>query len=417
MGFKIIICGAGLGGLGAAIALRQKGHEVTVLEAAQQLAEIGAGIQIPPNSTRILESYGLSESIQEHVVWPNNIQFRRYSSGKVIGRTPLHPVMSDTYGTPADYQRCLYEHAVKNGVSVRMNSPVLHIDESTPSVILKDGTIMAADMIVGADGIRSKVRQAILGAEDVKPVDSSNCAYRATVPRGAMLADPEIAHLMSDINSNCWIGHQRHIMAYPIRNGEMYNLVMSHPGQAAVGKWNEPGNLAEMKQHYGEFDPTIRRVLDNVQACLKWKIADLPPLPRWRSKSGKVILIGDAAHAMVPYLAQGASMAIEDGAALAECVSRATDVNMIPSVLAIFEELRKPRCETIQAGSRSNGDIWHLQDGPKQEQRDVAMMVEMMQDKGVKAESVQNPNRWSDGEFQPWLFGHDVVCEVSAYFP
>lgn len=271
---------------------------------------------------------------------------------------------------------------------------------------------MHADLVVGADGIRSKVRESILGDDNVDTVDSSNCAYRATVPKDLMLADPEVAHLMSDVNSNCWIGHQRHIMAYPIRNGEMYNLVMSHPGKAAVGRWNEPGNIEEMKDHYRNFDPTIRKVVSKVTSCLKWKLADLPPLPRWVSDSGRVVVIGDAAHAMVPYLAQGAATAIEDGAALAECVDRAKSVEMIPEVLSAFQEIRKPRCEIIQAGSRGNGNIWHMPDGAEQQQRDKHMMDELY-GKSSRGSDVQNPNRWSDKSFQPWLFGYDAIKEVS----
>lgn len=153
-------------------------------------------------------------------------------------------------------------------------------------------------------GIRSKVRLTVMPDEEVVPRLSTNCAYRATVPSELMRSDPEVSHLMDDPNSNCWIGYRRHVMAYPIRNGELYNLVMSHPGQAAVGKWNEPGNLEEMKQQYHQFDPLIQKVLTKVTSCLKWTLADLPVLSRWVSPGGRICVIGDAAHAMLPYLAQ-----------------------------------------------------------------------------------------------------------------
>ncbi len=292
-------------------------------------------------------------------------------------------------------------------------SPLESVDETGPTVILKNGQRMEANVVVGADGIRSRTRKAVIKNREIEATDSTNCAYRATVPASVMISDPAIAHLMSDINANCWIGHGRHIMAYPIRNGQLYNLVLSHPGKATIGKWNEPGNLDEMKANYSHFDPTIKRVLENVTGCLKWKLADLPPLPKWVSDSGRVVLIGDAAHATVPYLAQGAATAIEDGAALAECLDRAQSANDIPTLLRAFQTIRKPRCEAIQKGARANGDIWHMSDGPEQKQRDRDMKQTMEGRPDIPG-GTKNPNQWSDKEFQPWLFGYDAVEAVSA---
>lgn len=204
----------------------------------------------------------------------------------------------------ADYLELLYNAAVKLGTEVVLNARIESVDDASISVKLSDGRVYTADLVIGADGIRSKVRRAVMPEEEIAPRKSTNCAYRATVPVDVMRADPKIAHLMDDLNSNCWIGYRRHIMAYPMRGGELYNLVMSHPGEAAVGKWNEPGNLEDMKHHYRNFDPVIRRVLDHVTGCLKWTLADLPVLSSWVSPSGRIALVGDAAHAMLPYLAQ-----------------------------------------------------------------------------------------------------------------
>lgn len=249
---------------------------------------------------------------------------------------------------------------------------------------------------MGADGIRSKIRDtAVVTDEVVSPVQSTNCAYRTTVPAEEMLSDPVIAHLMHDINSNCWIGYRRHVMAYPIRNGEMYNIVMSHPGSASVGVWNEPGNPEEMRNHYRNFDPVVRQLLTHVKQVLKWVLADMPMLPRWVSQSGKVVLIGDAAHAMLPYLAQGAAQAIEDGCTLAEDLDKCSSTSDIPQVLKDFEKRRKRRAEIIQMGARKNAHIWHLPDGEEQEERDSLM----------NSRNGKNPGQWSDREFQKWLFG------------
>lgn len=302
----------------------------------------------------------------------------------------------------------MYDAAKESGATILLGSPVERVDEGEggPFVVLKDGQQFKADVVVGADGIRSKTRRSIL-KKNIEVINSRNCAYRATVPAKIMNSDPAIAHLMTDINSNCWIGHERHIMAYPIRNGELYNLVMSHPGQASVGRWNEPGDLEEMKKHYCNFDPVIQRVLDHVDYCLKWKLAYLPPLTKWVSDSGRVVLIGDAAHGMLPYLAQGAATSIEDGAALAECLDRVQDVSDILNMLQAFQAIRKPRCEAIALGARANG---HMADGREQAQRDCEMRQEMDQS---SPQSVVNPNKWSDKDFQPWLFGYDTVKLVS----
>ncbi|KMU89437.1 FAD dependent oxidoreductase [Coccidioides immitis H538.4] len=326
--FQILIIGGGIGGLGAAICLSRKGHNVTVLEAASNLNEVGAGIQIPPNSTRILDSYGLTEKFLGKVVWPRNLCFRRYCTGEIIGSTRFRGVLERKYGFPywlihrADYQRILFEAAKESGAKIMLGTPVEYVDERCPAAVMADGRklrrfdnwsgrcVQELNFLERPDvmkpGIRSKTRRAVIPEKEIEANDTPNCAFRVTISAEEMLADSEVKHLMDEEDANCWIGYQRHIMAYPIRQGAMYNLVLSYPGQAAAGKWNEPGDPDEMRRYYAHFDPTINKVLAKVKSCLKWKLADLPPLPNWVSPSGKVVLIGDAAHAMVPYLAQTA---------------------------------------------------------------------------------------------------------------
>lgn len=324
------------------------------------------------------------------------------------------------YGYPywlihrADYQRILFDAAVALGAEVILSTRIASVDQEKPSVTTTEGKEFVADVVVGADGIRSKVRECIFPELSIQPTSTANCAFRATVPVEVMMADPQTAELMTDVNANAWIGADRHVMAYPIRKGAMYNLVMCHPGQAKPGEWNVPGDVDQMKATYADFGPLIRKVITKVTSCLRWTLADLPPLPTWLSESGQVVLIGDAAHAMVPFLAQGASMSIEDGACLAECLSRVETPGDIPRYLEFFEQLRKPRTERIQLGSRSNGDMWHVKDGPEQELRDRALgRDDFNEDVGSDAGSdAGNPNPWSNKDFQPWLFGYDVFKET-----
>lgn len=406
---NIVICGGGLGGLSCAIGLHQKGHTVTILDAAKELNEVGAGIQVPPNSVRVLQKYGLLSEIKPIVSVPKGIVLRRYADGNPISTTALDPEMTDMYGYPywlihrADYQRVLYEAAVERGIKYIKNCRVLRVDDATVTVHLENGKELSADLIIGGDGIRLVVRDTCVVPEaKISPLPSGRCAYRATVPRDVMLADPKIAHLMTDVNANNWIGPDRHIMAYPMRDGQVYNIVMVHPGEAPVGKWNLPGNLDEMRDHYKNFEPVIKQVLTHVTGCLEWVLADIPSLPRWVSAGGRVCLIGDAAHAMLPFLSQGAAQAVEDGATLAEELEKCESLDDLPEILRHYELLRKARVETIQQGARKHGETWHYEDGPEQEERD-----RLMRQKGG-----ENPDSWSDTNFQKWLFGWDAFLST-----
>lgn len=169
-------------------------------------------------------------------------------------------------------------------------------------------TVLGKTALIEDLGIRSKTRRAVIHGKEIETtVPTPNCAFRVTIPAEAMNADEELKHLLAEEDANGWFGPRCHIMAYPIRRGEMYNLVLCHQGEPVPGKGNEPGDPDEMRAHYSHFDPVIQKILTKVKSCLKWKLADLPPLPSWVSPSGRVVLIGDAAHAMLPYLAQVSS--------------------------------------------------------------------------------------------------------------
>lgn len=224
-----------------------------------------------------------------------------------MSKAALDPECTDVYGTPywlihrPDYHHLLHQAALENGCEIRVKSRVTSVDESVPSITLKSGETLKADIIVGADGIKSVVRSHAL-EQKVEPRTYGECAYRATVAAEDLLSEPDLAHFIHQPVASCWIGPGRHLMAYPIQHATKYNLVMVHPGVAVQDRWNEPGDLNEMVENFATWDPLLVRVLKKITECLKWNLADLPLLETWRSKSGKVVLIGDASHATLPFV-------------------------------------------------------------------------------------------------------------------
>lgn len=310
----------------------------------------------------------------------------------------------------ADYQDILQEAAVESGVHVVLGAPVESIDENKPAVRLKSGQELEADLVVGADGVCSRVRTCIL--KDADAVGSSQCAFRATIPADLMISDPTLSHLLSEIDCNLWLGPSGHMIGYQIRNGELYNVVLAHAGKTTTETLNKPADVEDMRTRCADWEPTVRQLLTHVTSCLHWELAYVPPLKKWTSGSGKIVIIGDAAHAMLPLMAQGAALSIEDGAALAEFLDRVTGLPDIPPVLRAFQDLRKPRCETISNAALSLVDLWHLPDGPEQEQRDLKMKQQM---DGV-AESDGKLSLDSMREtFIPWMYSYDTIKEVSNH--
>lgn len=409
---------------------------------------------MPPNSVKLLKRLGVYEKVLDHpstkgmesadvlekiaklATWPKKITLKRWQNGSEIAATPLMPTMEETYGNPyflihrGDLHKVLLDKAVEVGADIKVNSFVTTVEENGPCVKLADGTIYEADLIVGADGkhgiwcdrfqfvvdtssgIKSRVRKAILGDDDVQIHPDPNCAYRTLIPGDLMIKDADLKPLIERPEATCWIGHEGHVMAYPIRNGALYNFVMCHPGSVGVGKPNEPASLDSMRERYKEWDPIITKLIDIVPQCLKWQNAEIEKFPSWSSPSGKVVLIGDASHGMVPYMAQGAAMAVEDGVMLAACISRARSQADLPELVKHFVEMRRDRCYAILDGARNNGAIWHLPDGPEQQRRDQGMRAGP---KPAAELTEQNPNRWSDPKFQPWMFGYDASAEVSCF--
>lgn len=415
--FRIVVIGAGMAGLGAALALARNGYAVTVFESDDSLNETGGGLQLSPNCTRILHHYGLTNELSNHAMCLETIKFRRYASGDIIGQTNLIPQMTENFDFPywlvrrADLQQILYDGAIRARVEVLFGQTMAEIKNmhGRQVVVLENGEQYDADLVIGADGIRSKCRKYLFPDSTLDPIPTDSCAYRAVVSTAKVKENSVTRHLLNTTDSNAWLGPHRQLLGYPIRGGQDFNLVGIHLGRVAdTQKSSEMvEDLDGMRQDFQDFDPVVQELLKMVDSAQRWQLQNVPALHGWRSQSGRCVLIGDAAHAMVPFLAQGASSAIEDGAALAECLATCDlSDDAIANAVKMFTDIRMERIDKLREGAFYNEKMLHLPDGPEQIKRDREMMP---------MEDGKSSNLWSDHDFSEWLFGYDAVEDVNPY--
>ncbi|KAG2015096.1 salicylate hydroxylase [Coprinopsis cinerea AmutBmut pab1-1] len=421
---NIIVIGAGIGGLATAFLLGKAGHKVTIVEAASQLGEVGAGIQLSPNVTRLLIRWGVGDKLAEIAVVPQNLTLRRYENGEVVGWMETGQSLEKAHKAPyyhvhrADIHGILAEIAEPHA-SIRLNSRVKGINPSIPSVTLESGETIAADLVIGADGLHSITRDIVVGKKD-NPTATGDAAYRAVVPAAALLADPDLEDLVKEAGVNVWMGPGRHIVGYCIRNKELYNLVLIHPAHEDDENVREVG-LERMKADFDQFEPRVRKLLELVTSAMVWSLKDRQPLESWVHPEGKVCLLGDACHPMLPYRAQGAAMAIEDAAVLANLLSRSPSKKTLPAVLKAYQDLRHSRATATQTASRLNQHIFHLPDGPAQAKRDAsmreAMEAALREARGEDiSDCVGSANLWADRQRNKEAFDYDADEEVEKWW-
>jgi len=391
------------------------------------IGEVGAGIQVSPNSSRLLRRWGLGKHLDDVAVKPEAIVFRRYDTGERVGFTKWGEVMEKDYGSPyyhihrADFHKLLYD-LVAPHVTIILGSTVIGCDPSpaSPSVTLKSGKVVKADLIVGADGVKSSIQRVVSGKSN-RAEATGDAAYRATIPASLMLRDPELREFIERPQMVGWMAPGRHLMAYPIRRKEEYNLVLLHPDDGSVESWTAEGSADKMRRDFDDFEPRARKLLGFVQSTLKWRLMDRKPLDKWIHDSGRVILLGDACHPMLPYRAQGAAMAIEDGAVLGNLLSRISHISQLRPLLQAYQDLRLPRTAAVQESSRLNQHIFHLPDGPEQRKRDESMRRAMALElsgnaEALRSESSGNQNQWADKTKSEILFGYDADAEVEEWW-
>ncbi|THC94166.1 hypothetical protein EYZ11_006374 [Aspergillus tanneri] len=260
---KVIVVGAGLGGLACAIACRRANLDVTVLEKSPEISPIGAGIQIPPNGARIMDELCLLPELLEKGTVVETIDIRRYADGKIITSMPSGEILIPEYGAPwiiihrADYHEILLARAKALGAKIRLSATVKDVVYESPQVILAGGERIAGDVIIGADGLGSTIRNCILG-EEHPPDETGDLAYRGTFSREQLesLADTDINHLCARMAITSWLGPKKHAVFYPLRGGKEYNLVLIRPDDMPLGVHNAWSDLVEVQHAYKGWDRT-----------------------------------------------------------------------------------------------------------------------------------------------------------------
>ncbi|QBK05759.1 FAD-dependent oxidoreductase [Hylemonella gracilis] len=379
---EVLIAGGGIGGLATALACRRAGCRVRLYERAPEFTEIGAGIQLGPNVVRVLRDWGLEATLAEVVARPDRVQARRATDGVMLANLPLAD-FPQRYGAPyfsihrADLHTLLLdalrrEQADSLWLYRGRTLEAYEASEEAVRVRLDDGLEVEGDLLIGADGLWSRVRAQLLG--DGPPSATGHLAYRALVRQAALPAT---------LRSHCvtvWLGPGLHVVVYPVRGGDWLNVValVEGPAPADPAQWDNAANAADLKACLAGTCAPLRELVAAVPAWRLWALNDRPPVQdAAQMAQGRVALLGDAAHPMRPYLAQGAGMAIEDADELGRLLGQARELGALidtPLLLQRYALNRWQRNASVQARAARNGRLYHLR-GPAAWARDTGLRL------------------------------------------
>ena len=359
MAHRLLIAGAGIGGLAAALACVQAGCEVTVLEAAAELGEVGAGIQLGPNAMKVIAGLGLQSQVMQVASVPEAIVIADAASGKPISRMLLGQAALQRYGAPyvslhrADLHRVLLTAAQAAGVVIHTGQALLKYEHSAQYICRLDANLaLKSDVLIGADGLWSKVREQLLA--DGPPRATGHAAFRALIPADQMPQALRTPHVRT------WWARDVHVVSYPLRGGALWNLVVlaEMPGSDQSG-WSLSASGDQVMQLFDRTEPQLCELLEagRVAGWRRWNLFDRALLQASNMAQGRVALLGDAAHPMLPYLAQGAAMALEDAWQMASSLKAHQDA---PSALAHYAQIRAPRNARVVHTAQRNGRIFHM---------------------------------------------------------
>jgi 3-hydroxybenzoate 6-monooxygenase len=353
---QVLIVGGGIGGLTAALALERQGIPSQVIEQAAEFKEIGAGIQIGPNAFWMLEHLGLVAPISALAVFPNNLIMRDSMTGEEITRISLGDAFRKRFHHPyalihrADLLNVLLD-ACRKSKLIRLDASqkVTDVAENGNGITVKtaSGNIYRGAALIGADGLWSTIRQIVVG--DGKPKPAGHITYRAVLPRSEV---PE-EYRWQDMAF--WAGEKVHLVLYPLRTGDLYNLVAVFHSNRYEEGWDSFGDPAELHERFAGKCAPVRMLLDKIESWRMWVLCDRPPIKEW--SKGRITLVGDAAHPMLQYLAQGACMSIEDAVCLADKVAAAK--GDYASAFQAYQQARYLRTGRVQIMARIYGEFYH----------------------------------------------------------
>jgi len=412
---RVAIAGAGVTGLLAAIGLARYGHQVTIYERKTETVfgnEGGAGIQLQANAMRILQAWNLD--IQDVAHHSDGVAVRRYANGEKVA--VIKPVAgTQMFMLRSDFRRSMLKHALAAGVRVLFNQDILGVDVSRPALLMKGGVEIEADLIIGADGIRSKVRSTLFPT--VQPEVRAECTFQLQVPFSELKSDAA-KEIISSPNANLFFGPDTTIVASPIFSRNIFDLQFitqqygwetdPHPDI-----WNEYiPDMTDIKNRYRKYGPVVQELLTLGKGVWKWRHAECFS-PSWISENGKVILAGDACHAMVPFAGHGAGMCIEDAAVLTTMFRDVApqDHSGIKTRAKLFQDLRQPRTDRCHRRTLAMAVSYGLPDGDFQRKRDVALQHVMEKKVHLPLRGDRDAHPLST-EFENWLEQYDALEEV-----
>ena len=395
MAVKALISGGGIGGLCAALCLDAIGWQVEIFEQSAAINEIGAGIQLSPNAMQVMQALGLSDALLKRAFRPVASQMRDGVSGKVFMSSPMGSQMERNYGAPylhihrADLIAVLHD-AVQERMpnAIHLHSPVMGYDSKRLN--LSNGTTVSGDLVIGADGIKSLIAKQLFASDpqNIAPQFTGNVAWRAVVPverLGRNIPPPA---------ASVWMGAGKHAVTYLLRSGKLANFVGVVESDETIEDWHNVGSKEDALADFKGWHPIITTLIEQADAHHRWALYERSALPRWHDDSA--VIIGDAAHAMLPFVAQGAAMAIEDGYALSQMLS----THPIESALEHFYDARIKRTSKVQTAARANMDLFHSDRPTDMLKRDSSLWL---------ADKLSG-NRAANMKMD-WIYGYDVTKE------